>query len=146
MKKFLLSLAFLFFVASLFAQRTISGKVTDDKGSALANVSISVKGTTTGTTTKPDGTYSLVVPANAKTLIFTNVDMAAQEVAITSSSEISVMLSTQGKNLDEVVVVAYGTQVKRKVTGAVTKINGAELENKPFASVDQMLQGKVPGL
>jgi TonB-dependent SusC/RagA subfamily outer membrane receptor len=146
MKKLLFALACFFLFGTVIAQRTISGKVIDDKGSPLADVSVAVKGTSTGTTTKPDGTYSLIVPSNARTLVFTNVDMAPHEVTITSSSVISVTMTMQGKSLDEVVVVAYGTQVKRKVTGAVTKVSGTELENKPFASVDQLLQGKVPGL
>jgi len=146
MKRLFLSLACLFLAASLFSQRTITGRVTTDNGIPLANVSVAVKGTTSGTTTKPDGTYSISVPATAKILVFTNVDMVPREVAITSSNEISVSLNTQAKNLDEVVVVAYGTQIKRKVTGAVTKVDGSELESRPFASVDAMLQGKVPGL
>src|SRR4029077_19974942 len=75
MKKLALFLPCLLFVVASFAQRTISGRVADDKGVPMANVSISVKGTTTGTTSKVDGTYSLTVPANARTLVFTSVDM-----------------------------------------------------------------------
>jgi TonB-linked SusC/RagA family outer membrane protein len=146
MKKLLLFAACMLSVMSLFAQRTITGRVTDDKGNPLSNVSVTVKGTTTGTPTKVDGTYSVTVPAGARTLVFTSVDMAPQEVNITSSTTISVSMTTQAKSLDEVVVVAYGTQVKRKVTGSVAKVDAADLENKPFASVDQMLQGKVAGL
>jgi TonB-linked SusC/RagA family outer membrane protein len=147
MKKILLfHLCFVLAVTS-FAQRTITGKVIDDKGQPLANVSVAVKGTTTGTTTKVDGTYSLTVPAGAKTLVFSSVDMTSQEVAISSSSSaISITMSTQEKSLGEVVVVAYGTQNIKKVTGAVSKVDAADLENRPFTSVDQMLQGKVPGL
>ncbi len=145
MKRTLLFLSCILFAGSLFAQRTITGMVTDDKGTPLVNVSVTVKGTTAGTTTKADGSYSLTVPSGAKTLVFTSVDMAPQEVNITSNN-ISVAMTQQGKSLDEVVVVAYGTQSKKKVTGAISKVDGADLENKPFASVDQMLQGKVPGL
>jgi TonB-linked SusC/RagA family outer membrane protein len=146
MKKLLLVITCILSVTVLFAQRTISGKVTDDKGNPLSNVSVSVKGTTAGTTTQVDGTYSLSVPANSRTLVFTSVDMVAQEVNLTSSATISVAMVTQEKSLGEVVVVAYGTQTKKKVTGAISKVDGADLENKPFTSVDQMLQGKVPGL
>jgi TonB-linked SusC/RagA family outer membrane protein len=146
MKKLLLSLACLFFVVTLFAQRSISGKVTDDKGLPLANVSVAVKGTSTGTATKEDGTYTLTVPANARTLVFTSVDMTPKEATIGTSASISVTMTTVEKSLGEVVVVAYGTQNVKKITGAVSKVSGAELENKPFSSFDQMLQGKVPGL
>jgi TonB-dependent starch-binding outer membrane protein SusC len=146
MKKILLfHLSFIIALTS-FAQRTITGKVSDDKGQPLANVSVAVKGTTTGTTTKVDGTYSLTVPAAAKTLVFSSVDMTSQEVAIGSTSTVSITMSTQEKSLGEVVVVAYGTQNIKKVTGAVSKVDAADLENRPFTSVDQMLQGKVPGL
>ncbi|MDP4261570.1 MAG: TonB-dependent receptor [Bacteroidota bacterium] len=146
MKKILLFLPCLCMALASFAQRTITGKVTDDKGAPLANVSVSVKGTTTGTTTKADGTYSLVVPANAKIIVFSSVDMTPKEVAITSSSTISVSMITQEKSLGEVVVVAYGTQNVKRITGSLSKVDAADLENRPFASVDQMLQGKVPGL
>jgi TonB-linked SusC/RagA family outer membrane protein len=146
MKKLLLSITLFLTVTALFAQRTITGTVADEKGNPLANVSVAVKGTTSGTTTNVDGTYSLGVPANGRILVFTSVDMAPREVSITSSSSISVTLSTQTKSLDEVIVVAYGTQTKGKLTGSISKVNGTELENKPFASVDQLLQGEVPGL
>ncbi|HLG40852.1 MAG TPA: SusC/RagA family TonB-linked outer membrane protein [Chitinophagaceae bacterium] len=145
MKKLLFLLTGILSVTILFAQRTVTGKVTDDKGVPLANASVTVKGTTTGTTTKQDGTYSLTVPSTAKTLIFSYVDMVAQEAGINSSS-ISVSLSPQGKNMDEVFVVAYGTQIKRKLTGSLTTVKSEELENRPFSSVDQMLQGKMPGV
>lgn len=92
------------------AQRTITGKVTDDKGNPLPNVSVVVKGTTAGTTTKADGSYSLAVPSNARTLVFSSVDMATQEQTITNGSSISVTMSTEAKNMDEVIVVAYGSQ------------------------------------
>lgn len=146
MKKLLLFITCMLSGLVLLAQRTITGRVTDEKGVPMANVSVAVKGTTTGTTTKVDGTYSLVVPGTAKALVFTSVDMAPQEINLTSSSTISVSMTTQGKNLDEVVVVAYGTQIKKKVTGSVAKVDASDLENKPFASVDQLLQGKVAGL
>ena len=81
-KMFLLLWGVVFFAAQALAQRTISGKVTNDKGAPLQNVSVMVRGTTTGTITKADGTYSLTVPANAKALVFSAVDMSPVEMAI----------------------------------------------------------------
>jgi len=86
MKKVLLTVTFMLPVLLLFAQRTVTGKVTDDKGNPLANVSVIVKGTSVGTTTKTDGTYSLGVPANGKILVFSSIDMGTQEISVSSSS------------------------------------------------------------
>jgi len=133
-------------ITLVFAQRVISGRVTDDKGVPLSNVSVTVKGTTVGTTTAPDGSYSLSVPAEGNTLVFSSINMAPQEVRLGSTATISVMLTAQERSLEEVVVVAYGTQIRKKVTGSIAKVGAEELENKPFASVDAMLQGKVAGL
>jgi TonB-linked SusC/RagA family outer membrane protein len=134
------------FAAQALAQRTITGKVTDDKGNPLANVSVLVKGTTTGTATKADGTYSLVLPATAKTLIFSSVNLSPEEVAIGSQNTINVSLNTLEKVISEVVVVAYGTQKKSTLTGSVATVKGKDIENKPFSSVDKALQGAVAGL
>ena len=83
MKKiFSLLLGVFFLCATALAQRTVTGKVTDDKGNPIPNASVQVKGTTTGTVTKEDGSYSLTVPANGRTLVFSSVDMATQEAAI----------------------------------------------------------------
>ena len=133
----------------LFAQsRTITGKVTNKQtGVGLPAVTVSVKGTSQATQTNDDGTYSITVPATAKTLVFSSVGYGKQELAIGTGSSLSIGLEqTDAKNLDEVIVVAYGQQTKRKVTGAVSTVNAVDLENKPFSSVDQMLQGKVAGL
>ena len=146
MKKFLLLALCVLTVSLLYAQRVITGRVTDDKGVPLVNVSVTVKGTTIGTTTSVDGGYSVNVPVGSNTLVFSSINMAPQEIRIGSSSNISVMMTTQEKSLEEVVVVAYGTQIKKKVTGSIAEVKGEDLENKPFASVDAMLQGKVAGL
>ena len=79
-KLYLLLLGVVFAVAPALAQRTLTGKVTDEKGNPVANASVVVKGTTSGTTTKTDGTYSLNLPANAQVLVISSVDMIAQEI------------------------------------------------------------------
>jgi TonB-linked SusC/RagA family outer membrane protein len=127
--------------------RTISGKVSDEKGNGLANASVIVKGTNIGTSTGPDGSFSLEVPANASSIVVSYVGLADKEITLSTNNDYTINLTPTSKgSMDEVVVVAYGTQQRRKVTGAITKVAGGEVENVPMSSVDKMLQGKVAGL
>ena len=147
MRKLLLALtAILFFAGESFAQKSVAGKVTDVNGNPIANVSVLLKGTNTGTTTKADGTFSLTVPSTAKELVFTSVDMAPETVVIGSQSVINITMKTQEKVISEVIVVAYGTQKKADLTGSVATVKGSDIENKPFTSIDKALQGQVAGL
>ncbi|MBK6829159.1 MAG: TonB-dependent receptor [Chitinophagaceae bacterium] len=147
MKKiFSLLLGVFFLCATALAQRTVTGKVTDDKGNPLANVSIQVKGTNAGTVTKEDGTYSLLVPANGKVLVFSSVDMATREAAIDRDGNVSVTLTTATKSMDEVVVVAYGTQKRESITGSVSKIGSAQLQDRLTTNISQALAGAAPGI
>lgn len=146
MKKLLLTVTCMLSVILVFAQRVITGKVTDENGNPVANASVTVKETGAGVSTNTAGDFSIPVDSRSKTLVFSYVGKANEEIVIGNQSVINASLKQEGKALDEVVVVAYGTQVKKKVTGAIAKVDGADLENKPFTSVDQMLQGKVAGL
>jgi len=155
MRKLLLLSGLCFFTTFLFGQatvgqptKTISGRVTDQRtGQGLPAVSITIKGTTEGTVTKDDGTFSISVPARTKVLVFSSVGFADQEVNISKSSTINIALAEgEGKKLDEVVVVAYGTQQRKEVTGASSTVKSREIANVPRASIDQILQGKVAGL
>ncbi|WP_207512163.1 SusC/RagA family TonB-linked outer membrane protein [Longitalea luteola] len=148
MRKFLwLLCGLLFFSSQLQAQsRTISGKITDESGNPVPNASITLKGTSLGTTSKPDGTYSLTVPDNATTIVISSVGMAAQEFALGSSSTVNAVLKSQTGSLSEVVIVAYGTQKKKDLTGVVATVKAPDIENRPFTSVDKILQGQVAGL
>lgn len=147
-KLILLSLGFLLFAICAIAQtRTVSGRVTDEKGNGLANASVVVKGTSIGTTTGPDGSFSLGVPSKTTSLLVSYVGLADKEIALTASNRYDVTLSAGVKNnLDEVVVVGYGTQRRANVTSSVSTVRSAEIENRPYTSVDQELQGKVAGL
>ncbi len=135
-------------VMHLFAQdKTVTGKVTDEKdNSPLPGVSVVVKGTNIGTSTGADGTFRLQVPSNAKTLVFSFINYSDIEVAIGSKSNFSVSLTSAEKSLQEVVVVAYGTKKKSDLTGSVATLKAPDIENKPFSSIDKVLQGGVPGL
>jgi TonB-linked SusC/RagA family outer membrane protein len=137
-----------FVLCGLFAvaQRTITGTVTDDKGSPIANASIIVKGTTSGTTSKPDGSYSLLIPANGRALIFSAVDMTTTEVAIGTQNEINISLKTEDKLLTEVVVTGYGTQRRKEVSGNIATVKGSAIANKPVQSFEQALAGRATGV
>ena len=148
-KLIFLSLGLIVLCHQLIAQsRTITGKVTDEKGIGIANTSVIIKGTATGTTTNADGSFSISIPANARTLIISYVGMGEREINLASNSTYNVTLSPTATNdLEEIVVTGYGTpQRRRNSTASITTVGAKELENRPFTSVDKMLQGKVPGL
>ncbi|MFC0517569.1 SusC/RagA family TonB-linked outer membrane protein [Mucilaginibacter angelicae] len=149
MKKHLLTILLLCTcIAVGFAQnRVITGKVTDQKdGSPLPGVSVTVKGVTgLGTQTDISGGYKLSVPATAKVLTFSFLGYLPKEVAI-SGATVNAQLGTDSKILNEVVVVGYGTQSKRSLTGSVSKIKGADIENIPVPSLESAIQGRSPGV
>lgn len=148
MRKFLFSLvAVLAFVFAASAQnRTVTGKVTDANGNPIQNASVVAKGKNIGTSTGPDGTFSISVPGDVKSLIISSVNFTAQTVAIQAGNIAFASLTAADNKLSEVVVVGYGVQKKKEVTGAITKIGGDDIENRPFTSVDKALQGSVAGL
>lgn len=135
-------------VTSAFAQnRTVKGKVTGaDDGLGLPGVSVRVKGTTIGASTGIDGDYVISVPADAKTLTFSYVGFLPQEVQIGANTTINVTLRTDAKQLDEVMVVAYGTVKKESFTGSAAVVKGDVLENRPVTSFEKALQGAVAGV
>ncbi|TKG97117.1 TonB-dependent receptor [Puteibacter caeruleilacunae] len=134
-------------ISSSYAQsKSIKGKVVDATGELLPGVSVIVKGTTVGTTTNLDGAFTLSVPENAKTLVFSFIGMKEKEVNIVGKTEINVQLEESNINLDELVVVGYGTQKKANLTGAVAAVKSERLENRAISSTAQGLQGLVPNL
>lgn len=149
MRKLLLGLtAFLLFTGTLLAQKTITGTVYDDKGNPVPSASVTIKGTTLGTTTKENGTFSLSVPANATTLVFSAVNMTEQEVVIGDRTAITVALvSSSVQDLSEVVVtVPYGTIKKTAFTGAEATVTAKQLDKQQVTSVTKALDGLVPGV
>lgn len=148
MKKILLIvLALCIGAASLFAQtKRITGKVTSEGDrSPIPGVSVSVKGTTIGTTTSVDGDFSLTAPENA-ILVFSFVGMKTQEVTITSQESYNIMMQNEVIGVDEVMVVAYGTAKKESFTGSAEVINNAALEKRPVANISKALEGQVSGV
>ena len=146
-KVVLLLMAITLSISHIWAQqRTITGKVTDDKGVPIPGASVIIKGSNTGTSTADDGTFSLSVPANAKALIFSAIGLGEKEISLSTSSNYTITLSTKAGDMSEIVVVAYGTRKKSDLTGSVATVKAADIENRPFTSVDKALQGQVAGL
>jgi len=127
--------------------KIIKGKVSSkDDNVGIPGVTVVVKGTTTGTTTDADGKYEIDVKSNSDILVFSAVGFLTQEKAIGSASTLDIILASDLKTLDEVVVVGYGTVKKRDLTGAVSQVNAAKLENENPQSVQDMLRGNIPGM
>ena len=149
MKKLLQSLFVLMLVASAaFAQdRTITGKVTaKEDGSALPGVSIQVKGTKVGTQTGADGKFSIKVAQGQSALTFSFIGFVPKTITLGNGSNINVSLESDSKVLSEVVVVGYGTQSKKEITGSQSTVKAADIANAPILSPEQALQGRAPGV
>lgn len=136
------------FTQTLLAQdKVVTGKVTDSKdGSPIAGASVQPKGSKKGTSTGTDGSFSISVPADVNTLVITFVGFTKQEINIAGKSSIDISLVAGGNNLNEVVVVGYGTARKKDLTGAVVSIKAKDFNQGVIAAPDQLLQNKVAGL
>lgn len=148
MFRFLL-VSFLFLASNVWAQdRTISGNISSDEdGSGLPGVNVIIKGTTVGTTTDVNGSYSLDVPSDGGTLVFSFIGLASQEIEIGARSVVDVVMSSEVEELQEVVVTALGITKEKAALGyAVTSVGGSQLEARPEADIARLLRGKVPGV
>jgi len=126
--------------------KQISGKVTDDAGQTVPGASVVVKGTTTGTITNMDGAFTLSIPVDSKTLVFSFVGMVSQEVAIDGKNTFKIVLAQETIGLEEVVAVGYGTVRKKDLTGSVSSVDNAKLSERSSFSAAQALQGKAAGV
>ncbi len=147
MKRLQLLLAMMIMFSSIaFAQREVTGRVTDARdGSALAGASVRVKGNSSGTSTDADGRFRIQVPANG-VLLVSSIGFTEKEIIVTGATvDIVLNVADQG-NLREVVVVGYTTQSRREATASVGKVDGALVKFQPIASFDQLLQGKSTGV
>jgi TonB-linked SusC/RagA family outer membrane protein len=149
MKKLTVFLTFaLLLIAQAYAQspRTVTGKVTDDKGTPLSGVTISAVWVNKNALSENNGSFSIQVSEKVKTLKLTYVGFDSKEVSITGISTVTVSLSPEDKALNEVVVVGYGTQKKRDITGSIASVKGEALANKPTQSFEQALGGRAAGV
>jgi TonB-linked SusC/RagA family outer membrane protein len=137
----------LLFINTVSAQNiTVKGVVTDGQDkTTIPSVSVVVKGTTTGTQTDANGNYALSVPANA-TLVFTYIGYTTQEIPVNNQATINVTLASASQQLEQVVVVGYGTQRKIDVTGSVASVKGEDISKQASVNPVSALQGKVAGV
>ena len=126
-------------------QKKVTGKVTDEKGESLPGVNIVAKGTNISTQTDLDGRFTIEVPDNVTTLIVSYIGLQEEEVTI-KNAPLLIILKEVGQQMNEVIVVGYETVRKKDVTGAVSRISGAEVRNSPAASVESAFQGKIAGV
>ena len=148
-KKQLLKLLFfpvlLLFSFTAFAQITVSGKVTDDTGQPLPGVSVIIKATVKGTNADVNGNYRIDAAAN-DVLVFSSIGYVKQEVTLNGRTQIDVQLKTDVRTLNDVVVIGYGTQRRRDITGSVGSVNGNTFKDQPITNPIAALQGRVPGV
>jgi TonB-linked SusC/RagA family outer membrane protein len=123
----------------------VTGKITGGSGEPLSGVSVSVKGSTTGTATDNNGNYTITAPEKG-TLVISYIGYQSQQIPINSRSVIDIKLETSNKIMDEVVVIGYGQASKRDLTGSIVKIDGKEVADKPNTNPISSLQSKVAGL
>ena len=143
----LLLIACCMMIVQSWAQtRTVSGRVTTENGTAIAGASITIKNARGGTASGQDGSFTLSVPAAANTLLVSYAGYNQLEVNIGGTNTVSVRLTSTNSALDEVVVTGIRNVKRTEYTGAVARVNEANIVNRPTGSFDQLLQGQVPGL
>ena len=148
--KLLLAWMMLFLSALSFAQGSnlpvITGVVKDESGSLLQGITVTEKGTRNMVSTNENGVFSIHVKSSNATLVLTGVGFEKRELNVDGQTSFDVALKGDVKSLSDVVVVGYGTQKKINLTGSVAVVKGAELANRPTATMSQALQGKVSGM
>lgn len=126
--------------------RKIEGSVTDDKGEALAGVTVRIKNSNVGTITDAKGRFSLEIPGDNTVLQFSFLGFQAQELTVGTSSSLSITMRVSSNSLNQLVVVGYGTQKKTTLTGSVSTVSGDELTKSQAINVSTSLEGRLPGL
>ena len=144
-------MSFLLVIGILFQsnaqERKVTGKVTSAAdGSGLPSVTVQVVGTTKGTQTDASGNFTITVPSSKSVLSFRFVGFLTQEITVGAQSIINVSLKEDSKALEEVLVVGYGTQIKRDLTGNVAQISSKAIEGLPVVSTEQAIQGRAAGV
>jgi len=146
-KQCTLTAMLIMFTVAAFAQDIVTGNVAESKGgTALAGVTVSLKGTTTSTQTEGDGSFKIPVPSRKGTLVFTYVGYATQEVEVNGPSVGNVPLVISNQTLNEVVVIGYGTARKKDLTGAVNVVSSKDFQKGQISTPEQLIAGKVAGV
>jgi|KBSMisStandDraft_5_1062788.scaffolds.fasta_scaffold02907_3 TonB-linked SusC/RagA family outer membrane protein len=126
-------------------KKTVTGKVVSDSGTAVTGASIRIKGSTIGTTTNADGSFTISA-AQGEVIEITGVGFGKQEYTIGSSNEITINLNRENRTLNEVVVIGYGTSTRKDLTGAISSVNAKTIESVPVPTVESALQGRMSGV
>lgn len=126
--------------------KLVKGAVTDESGLSVIGANVFIKGTTVGTITDMEGNFSLEVPSDNDILVISYIGYVEQQIPVKNRKNCSIVLKEDAQNLDEVVVVGYGTQRKGNIATAVTTIKSDVLQNRPVQTVGEALQGQIPGL
>jgi TonB-dependent SusC/RagA subfamily outer membrane receptor len=145
--KCLMAFFLLLFCTSLIAQeRVVTGKIKDPSGNPLPGVNVNVFGTRVSVTADVAGTFRIPVPSENSVLVFSFVGFLQKEVKVGNETEISVSMTYDNADLDQVVVVGYGTSKRRDLTGAVYSVKPGMVTAAPVANAGEALQGRIPGL
>ena len=147
-RKFLFTIvAFVLSGVMAFAQtKTVTGTIVDEFGEPIIGANVLVKGTTNGAVTDIDGNYSITGVSNADELVVSYIGYASQTFPVGNQSTFNITMKEDGENLEEVVVVGYGVQKKKDLTGSVSSIKSADIQNVAAANAMQAMQAKVPGM
>jgi len=135
-----------FFSLCAFAQKTITGIVKDETGTALAGVTVSVKNQSIATTTDVEGNYSIKVPDLKSVLVFTSIGFKNKEVIVNDWNPIQVILEGKVSTLNDAVVIGYGKQSRQLITTSISKLDNKVLENIPYQNVATAMQGTIAGV
>jgi outer membrane receptor protein involved in Fe transport len=145
--KFCISLLLMMCNISVFAQtRTIKGTVKDEQGTEIIGATVSVPGTKVAAVTDLDGNFSVDVPESATKLKINYIGYSDQIINISNRTSVSCVLKEDTRILNEVVSIGYAKVRRKDLTGAISSIEGKELENTPVATAAQALEGKIPGV
>jgi len=135
-----------FFTHTSFAQtKTITGKVTDDKGLPVSGATVVARGSKSGTSTDALGAFHITVPSGTTTLVISSIGYGQRDVDVSSSADVTVALTASTSNLNEVVVIGYGSARRADVTGAVASVKAKDF-NTVTTTPEQLITGKVPGV
>ncbi len=144
---YLLGCMLLLFQQAAHAQnKTITGVVTNDTGSPVEGASVTAKGQSTGVSTDAAGVFRISVSTSVNTLIISSVGFETREISVKNQTAVSVALQQAKATLDAVVVVGYGTQRRKDVTGAISSVRGNDIKNLPVSNVADALQGRISGV
>lgn len=137
----------LFPIVASGQERTVTGVVTSSEdGSPAPGVNVLVKGTTIGTASDVDGRYSIAIPEDNSTLVFSFIGFKTVERQVGTASILNVSMDPDAVQLSELVVVGYGTQIKQELTGNIAKVSGEDIKNVPITTFEQALQGRAAGV